>query len=47
MRVQLLVKRVGFDLVNCWHDFVMNDQIDEPVGLEITDTNGPNPAFFV
>ena len=43
----LLIERMGFDLVHRRHHFVMHDQVHQPVGLEVADPDGAYPAFPV
>jgi hypothetical protein len=41
------MKGVRFYLVNSGNDFVMDDQVYQPVGLKVAYTNCPYFAFFI
>ena len=43
----LLAERVGFDLVHRRHHLVVKHQVHHPVGVEVADADGPDPAFPV
>src|SRR5215218_9884046 len=43
----LLMERMGFDLIHRWHHFVMHDQVHQPVGLEVANPDGSYRAFTV
>src|SRR5687768_14424010 len=41
----LLIERMGFDLINRRHHFVMHDQVHQPVGVEVANPDGSYAAF--
>ena len=41
------MERMGFYLVDGRPDLIVDDQIDEPVGVKITDTDGPDSPCLV
>ena len=43
----LLIERMGFNLIHGRNDLVMHHQVHQPVGWEVADPDGAYPAFLV
>lgn len=47
MGLDLLIEWMGLDLIDRGHEFVVDDQVHQPVRLEVADADGSDPAFPV